>query len=88
MVQDSLRLCSRLVRKCLGGRTCSGCTVRGGSGHAYHRWADELGVGPTDLWVRDRHRGPSFNPQALTGHRASGDTGRSRVDDILLSRGE
>ena len=34
LVQDSLRLCSRLVRKCLGGRTCSGCTVRGGSGHA------------------------------------------------------
>ena len=54
----------------------------------YHRWADELGVGPTDLWVPDRHREPSFNPQALTGHRASGDSGRSRVDDILLSRGE
>eukprot|EP00976_Prorocentrum_cordatum_P075061 1181762-Prorocentrum_minimum.AAC.1 len=54
----------------------------------YRRWADELGVGPTDLWVRNRYRELSFNPQAVSGSRASGDSGRSRVDDILLSRGE
>eukprot|EP00959_Pyramimonas_sp_CCMP1952_P471764 9498939-Pyramimonas_sp.AAC.1 len=30
----------------------------------YRRWADELGVGPTDLWVRNRHRELSFSPHA------------------------
>eukprot|EP00959_Pyramimonas_sp_CCMP1952_P005769 120803-Pyramimonas_sp.AAC.1 len=53
----------------------------------YRRWAGELGVGPTDLWTPNRERGLSFNPQAVSGNRASGDNGRSRVDDILLSRG-
>eukprot|EP00959_Pyramimonas_sp_CCMP1952_P037892 793082-Pyramimonas_sp.AAC.2 len=30
----------------------------------------------------------SFTPQATSGGRAGGESGRSRVDDILLSRGE
>ena len=67
-------------------RPSGGLTAR--DAHYRRRWAGELGVGPTDLWVRNRDRGLSFNPQAVSGSRASGDSGRSRVDDILLSQGE
>ena len=54
----------------------------------YRRWADGLGVGPTDLWFPNKERGLSFTPQAISGDRAGVENGRSRVDDILLSRGE